>query len=155
MTSSTPLRLLAALLLCLLVAVPAEATRTAASDPAQAVKGFFQAVAGKNYAQAWALLSRSSQDQIVTMIARDEKMEPAAVRSLFERTDPAICNGFWESFRNSSSSDVLAQGTFKTTQNAGNRATVELANNANARFLAFLENGSWRFGLLETFPPGK
>ena len=143
---------LAALALTLLLAGPVHATRVNQPDPAQAVKGFFQAVDGQDYAQAWGLLSSQSRTTLVNLIARDEKMEPEAVLRLFETNAPDIRAGFWESFRNSSGASVLAAGTFTTVETNGNRARVQMQGREQVPFQAFLEQGSWRFGLVETFP---
>ncbi len=138
-----------AVALCLALAPPARA-----DEPAQAVKGFFQAVVGGDYARAWNLLSSRSQDRIVAAIAQDERLDPNAVRQLFETNDPAIREGFWAGFRSTSRSEVLADKTFTTLSVAGNQATVRLVGH-EGNFLAVQERGAWRFGLIETFPPSR
>ena len=144
--------LLATLALALLLASPVLATQVPQKEPSQAVKGFFQAVDGQDYAQAWALLSSQSRTTLVNLIARDEKLDPQEVLQLFESNAPAIRAGFWESFRTSSGASVLAAGTFQTLETSGNRARVQMQGREQVAFLAFLEQGSWHFGLVETFP---
>ena len=148
MTQPRRLATLMALLIGLALTLPARA-----DDPAQAVQGFFQAVVAEDYARAWTLLSSGSQDKIVADVATSEKMDPQAVRRLFDTSDPSICSGFWASFRKGSKSDVLASQAFLTQTTAGNCATVRIEGNDNVSFLAYLENGSWRFGLVETIAP--
>ncbi len=140
-------------LLVLLVLMSCLVAPAQAQDPAHAVKGFFQAVSARDYGRAWALLSSSSQNRIVTMVARDEQMSTEAVRSLFETRDPSVCAGFWDSFRTSSHSEIMAGRTFTSGQVAGNRGSVRMEGNDERNFVTVLEEGSWRFGLMETFPP--
>jgi len=139
-------------LLVLLVLMSCLVAPAKAQDPAHAVKGFFQAVSARDYGRAWALLSSSSQNRIVTMVARDEQMSTEAVRRLFETRDPSVCAGFWDSFRTSSRSEVLASRTFLSGQVAGNRGSVRMEGNDERNFVTVLEEGSWRFGLMESFP---
>lgn len=146
------LPLLAILALALLLASPVRATQVAQKDPSQAIKGFFQAVDAQDYAQAWRLLSSQSRNTLAQLIARDEKLEPQEVLRLFESDDPSIRAGFWESFRTNSGASVLAAGTFETLEVGGGRARVQMKGREQVAFLAFLEEGSWRFGLVETFP---
>lgn len=145
-------RALAALALALLLALPATATEPLGGGPASAVKGFFHAVAQKQYGAAWKLLSESSKATICQSIARDEKMDAGEVRRLFESNDVSIQNGFWESFRVNSKCEVLAGSVFQSGAVDGNRADVTVRG-ASAVFRAVREQGSWRFGLMETFPP--
>lgn len=147
------LRVLATLVLGLFLALPATAAEPAGGGPAGAVKGFFGAVAAKEYAKAWGYLSNASKTQICDMIAKDEKMQVTEVRALFDSNDPRIQNGFWDSFRQSSKSDVLADSHYTTGAVTGNRADVKMDGN-NTVFHTFKENGKWKFGLMETFPPG-
>ncbi len=140
-------------LLVLLILVSCLVAPAQAQDPAHAVKAFFQAVSARDYGQAWGLLSSASQNRIVTMVARDEEMSTEAVRRLFETRDPSICAGFWDPFRTSSHSEVLAGRTFTSGQVAGNRGSVRMEGNNEQNFVTVLEEGSWRFGLMETFPP--
>ena len=140
-------------LLVLLVLMSCLVAPAQAQDPAHAVKGFFQAVSARDYGRAWALLSSSSQNRIVTMVARDEQMSTEAVRSLFETRDPSVCAGFWDSFRTSSHSEIMAGRTFTSGQVAGNRGSVRMEGNDERNFVTVLEGGAWRFGLMETFPP--
>lgn len=153
MNHSRSLRVLATLLLGLFLALPATAADPVGGGPAGAVKGFFGAVAAQEYPKAWALLSSTSKNTICEMIAKDEKMQAADVRTLFETNDPSIRKGFWESFRQSSKSDVLAASSFTTGAVNGERADVTMQGNS-AVFLTFREKGQWKFGLMETFPPG-
>lgn len=144
------LRCLAVALALLALAVPA-----AAQDvPASAVQGFFAAVSGGRYPEAWALLSTPSQEWIITEVARDEKQDPATVRELFQTTDPAVQKGFWDSFRQSSQAAALAAQSYTTASTTGNTATVTAAG-LDVPFQVVLEGGAWRFGLIETFPPGQ
>ncbi len=145
---SRSLTLLLTLVLCLALAPPLRA-----DEPAQAVKGFFQAVVDSNYSRAWNLLSSHSQGRIVAAVARDEGLAAQDVRQLFESNAPAVRDGFWANFRSTSRSELLAPKTFGTLNLAGNRATVGLAGQ-DGTFVAVREAGGWRFGLLETFPPG-
>ena len=140
-------------LLVLLVLMSCLVAPAQAQDPAHAVKGFFQAVSARDYGRAWALLSSSSQNRIVTMVARDEQMSTEAVRSLFETRDPSVCAGFWDPFRTSSHSEIMAGRTFTSGQVAGNRGSVRMEGNDERNFVTVLEGGAWRFGLMETFPP--
>ncbi len=140
-------------LLALVVLITCLIQPAQAQDPAQAVKGFFQAVSARDYGRAWELLSSSSQNRIVAMVARDEEMSAEAVRQLFETRDPSICAGFWDSFRASSHSEVLAARDFITSQVAGSRGSVRMEGNDARNFVTALEGGSWRFGLMETFAP--
>jgi len=146
---SRSLTLLLTLLLCLALAPAARA-----DEPARAVKGFFQAVVNGDYARSWNLLSSHSQARIVAAVARDEGLDPQQVRRLFESNAPAVQNGFWANFRSSSRSEVLAFKTFTTLNQEGNRAAVGLAGQ-DGSFVAVRETGVWRFGLFETFPPGR
>ncbi len=139
-------------LLALIILISCLVAPAQAQDPAHAVKGFFQAVNARDYGRAWDLLSSSSQNRIVTMVARDEEMSTEAVRRLFETRDPSVCAGFWDSFRASSHSEILAGRTFTSGQVAGNRGSVRMDGNDERHFVTVLEEGSWRFGLMETFP---
>lgn len=147
------LRVLATLVLGLLLALPAVAADPVGGSPAGAVKGFFGAVAAREYSKAWGLLSNASKTQICDMIAKDENMKAADVRAMFDGSDPRIEKGFWDSFRESSKADVLASSLYTAGAVRGNRADVKMDGNETV-FHVFKENGKWKFGLMETFPPG-
>lgn len=145
-----PVRAILALVLgfALLAGAPALAE---SDEPAHAVKGFFGAVSGRDYALAWRLLSTGSRDELVRLVARDENMSQEAVRNLFERDAASVRTGFWDPFRAQSRCEKLAPHEFRTRVSRGNMAWVEIPGSAT-RFRAFRENGGWRFGLMETFP---
>lgn len=153
MNHSRALRVLATLALALFLALPSVAAEPAGGSPAGAVKGFFGAVAAKDYLKAWGLLSDTSKTTICEMIAKDENMKASDVRTLFDTNDPRIQNGFWDSFRQSSKSDVLAGSTYTSGAVNGTKASVTMEGNTTV-FHTFKENGRWKFGLMETFPPG-
>src|SRR5688572_15183090 len=72
------------------------------ATPIDSVKGFFDAVSKEQYNIAWATLTKASQDKFISMVAEDEKLDPAKVREMFSQNQMPIRIGFWRSFRNSS-----------------------------------------------------
>ena len=69
------------------------------STPIAGIKTFYDAVAKEQFDVAWNSLTKKSQDKFITMVAGDEKMDLAKVRSLFEENQMPIRLGFWRSFR--------------------------------------------------------
>ena len=135
-------------------AAPAAAAPTLAT-PIDAVKGFFDAVSKEQYDVAWATLTKASQDKFITMVASDEKMEPAKVRELFEQTQTSIRIGFWRSFRNSSKLDLVAPtATYKVLNEGPEQAEVEMTSgDVVLKSKAFKEGSQWKMGYVETFLP--
>src|SRR5215470_4083263 len=135
-------------------AAPA-APATNLSTPTDAVKTFFDAISKEQYDVAWSSLSKASQDKFISMVAEDEKLDPAKVRDLFEQNQMPIRLGFWRSSRNSSKIDVFAPGaTYKVTQQDTDRAEVELTSGqVTLKSKAINENGQWKMGYVETFLP--
>lgn len=140
-------RLLLALMAALLLAAPLPA-RAQGADPAQAVRGFFQAVMGASYGEAWSMLTAHSQTQLVDFVARNEKMDPAEVRRLFANNQ---MQGFWDNWRRQGGVQDVAGRNFSTASVSGTMGKV-VADGGSFVFKAFKETGGWRFGLVETFP---
>ncbi|MGE0495179.1 MAG: hypothetical protein AB7S38_38595 [Vulcanimicrobiota bacterium] len=122
--------------------------------PSGAVQAFWAAVSSKNYAGSWSLLSKHSQDTIITRVAKDEKMDVTKVRKMFESNSPQTQRGFWDSFRTSSKADVFAQGKFKTvsSNNKSAQVTMDGVDPSKLTFKVFREGQTWKVGLIETFP---
>ncbi|HEX5034403.1 MAG TPA: hypothetical protein VFW62_07995 [bacterium] len=125
------------------------------ATPVEATQGFYDAIAGENYAAAWGSLTKKSQEKFVTMVAGDEKMDKAKVQELFDSDSASIRNGFWRSFRNSSKLDIYAPGaTYKVVSESGDVAEVEMTSGSFAlKSKAFKEDGKWKLGYVETFLP--
>lgn len=126
-----------------------------ASTPVDGVKGFYDAVSKEQYDIAWASLSKASQDKFISMVAEDEKLDPAKVRELFSQNQTPIRIGFWRSFRNSSKLDIVAPGaTYKLVNESPDQAEVEMSSGEVVlKSKAFKEDGQWKMGYVETFLP--
>jgi len=143
-------------------ATPSEAKPAAAASsyatPIDATKGFYDAVVAEKYDVAWGALTKASQDKFINMVADDEKMDPAKVRTLFEENQSSIQLGFWKSFRNSSKLDTVApKATYQVLNSGPELAEVQLnSGDVVLKSKAIKENGQWRMGYVETFlPEGK
>lgn len=145
------LRIVAILALLVLSTIPSRAAGGA--TPAGAVKAFFEAVAARQYATAWGYLTQDSKRLICEDLAKAQEVDASDIRALFDRNDPRVQSGFWEPFRQETRSDVMAACTYMARAVNGNRAQVGVLGH-DAVFLVFKENGKWKFGLMETFPPG-
>lgn len=122
-------------------------------DAADVTYQWVQAVADQDYSTAWALLTVKSQDYIVNAVANDQKLDPAEVRVLFDRTDPSIVAGFWTSFRKSASLlPKLAGANPSVVSSHGDVAIVQFYG-YNQQWMCFREAGGWRVGFIETFHP--
>lgn len=135
---------------------PAFATDTD-SAPASALRGFFTAVANKDYASAWAAFTRHSQEGIVKATADSEHMDIDEVRKLFITNDQSIRDGFWESFRQSSQAEKfinLAMASGGRQADADDSVVITLPNHNSATLLMYYEDGAWKVGWMETFFPG-
>lgn len=130
-----------------------EAVAPSFATPDAAVKGFFDAVNEKKYGVAWASLTPKSQQKIVDMVSQDEKMKPEEVKALFDQNKTPIQRGFWDSFRESSKTSQFAPAaTYKTLNENGNQASVELSSgNVKLEIKAFKEGNGWKAGYIETF----
>lgn len=137
-------------LLAVLLLLTAMVAQAAEDAPAQAARHFFQAVGSKDYATAWGLLTKSSQDSLIDSMAKSEKMDPTAVRNLFDRNDSTIQSGFWDSFRKSSVADQIALKNFASVSQDGNQAKVQVDGKLG---LLMFNEGGWKFGFQETFFP--
>lgn len=144
-------RLALPLVLALFLAAAATAQE---GKPSGAVQAFWAAVNSKNYAGAWSLLSKYSQDTIINRVAKDEKMDVSKVRKMFESNSAQTQRGFWESFRTSSKADVFAQGKFKTISGNDKSAQVSMdgVDASKLTFKVIREGQAWKVGLIETFP---
>ena len=123
------------------------------NSPVAATKTFYDSVVAEKYDVAWKSLTKVSQDKIVSMVAEEEKLDPAAVHKLFDNNETPIQLGFWKSFRASSKvTEYVPQAIFKLVNESGNQATVELANKLVViESKAFKEGGDWKMGYVETF----
>lgn len=123
--------------------------------PVEATQGFYDAIAGENYAAAWGSLTKKSQDKFVSMVAEDEKMDKSKVQELFDKDTSAIRQGFWRSFRNSSKLDIYAPGaTYKVVSESDDQAEIEMTSGSfSLKSKAFKEDGKWKLGYVETFLP--
>lgn len=144
------------LLSALFVFTPGYAADTDTAS-VSALRGFFSAVANKDYAGAWAAFTRHSQDMIVDNIASSEKMSAQDVRKLMDDNDQRIRDGFWESFRQSSKPEEfinlpMASGGHR--MDADDSVVISFSNGATATVLMYHEGGVWKVGWMETFFPG-
>ena len=145
-----PLRLV--VLLSALLLLPS--SLAADTGPVVALRAFFTAVSGKDYAAAWAGFTHKSQDRIAEVVAKSEKMSVTDVRKLFDTNDKRIRDGFWESFRTSSNSDTFLQVAMSPGAGSGSSdgSVLITAPNGNViTMLMYRENGGWKVGWMETF----
>lgn len=141
------------LITTLLVSAHAFAADT---GPVIALRAFFTSVSQKDYAIAWATLSRKSQEGIVNSVADGEHMAAPDVRKLFDTNDPSIDAGFWESFRQSSQSETFLQVAMVpggSSNGSDGSAVITLANGGTVTMQMYREAGSWKVGWMETFFP--
>lgn len=131
------------------------ATAPKLATPIDSVKGFFDAISKEQYDIAWASLTRASQDKFISMVAEDEKLDPAKVRDLFVQNQMPIRIGFWRSFRNSSKLDIVAPGaTYKVLNEGPELAEVEMTSgDVVLKSKAIKEGDQWKMGYVETFLP--
>lgn len=126
-------------------------TAPAAPDAAAIAHQWIQAVVDQEYSTAWALLTARSQDYIVNQVASDEKLDPAEVRALFNRTDQSVVSGFWTSFRKSGSALLsLATVNASVVSSDGDTAVVAFSGYTK-QWKCYREAGGWRVGFVETF----
>lgn len=125
------------------------------ATPVDSVKGFFDAVSKEQYNVAWATLTKASQDKFISMVAEDEKLDPAKVREMFSQNQMPIRIGFWRSFRNSSKLDIVAPGaTYKVLNEGPEMAEVEMTSgDVVLKSKTYKEGGQWKMGYVETFLP--
>ena len=123
------------------------------STPDGATRTFYQSVLGDKFDVSWKVLSKASQDKIVSMVAEEEKMNADEVRKLFDSNDAKIQAGFWQSFKNSSKVDqYVPAATYKLVKTEGDTAQVQLVNKLVVLdSKAYKENGEWKMGYVESF----
>jgi len=126
---------------------------TEASAAIEPVKTFYEAVNDKNYALAWSVLTKRTQDKFISMVAEDEKMALKKVRDLFENNAIPIQKGFWNSFREASKvMTLLPKAHYTVLSSKGKMAVVELSDDSQKLdSKAFKENGKWKLGYAESF----
>jgi len=143
----------ALLITALLVSAPAF---TADTGPVIALRAFFTAVTQKDYATAWATLSRKSQEGIVDSVADGEHMASPDVRKLFDTNDPSIDAGFWESFRQSSQAETFLQVAMApggARNGSDDSVVITMANGNTVALQMYQEGSAWKVGWMETFFP--
>ena len=123
----------------------------AQTSPAAITLQFFQSVASKDYGTSWALLSKKTQDDLVSLMSAQLKVDPDTVREAFRTNDPKAQSLFWEDFRTSSHADRYAILKFEDTARNGKTASVKVQG-VPVVFQMF-DQGGWKFGLEETFFP--
>lgn len=116
------------------------------------VAQFFQAVAQEKFAKSWSLLSRYSQDNIISMVAKEVESTPVMIQKLFEENHDAVQRGFWSSFRHSSRIPLMEPtARYEQTTASSRSATVQVqVGEEILNFEVFQENGKWKFGLIES-----
>jgi len=129
--------------------------KIARATPIQGAKSFYDAIAKEQFDVAWSSLTKKSQDKFISMVAKDEKMDPTKVRDLFEKNQMPIRLGFWRSFRYSSKIDTYTvNANYKVLREDGLEAEVEMvAGDMILISKVFFENGQWKLGYTETFLP--
>jgi hypothetical protein len=134
-------------------AAPGTEVKADFNTPLGAAKTFFDSVLAEKYDISWKSLTKTSQDKFVTMVAEEEKMDPAAVRKLFDDNEAPIQMGFWKSFRASSKvTEYVPQAVYKVVSENGDQATVELTNKLVVLdSKVFKQGGHWRMGYVESF----
>ena len=133
--------------------------RTAGAQDSGAVvalRGFFVAVAAKDYASAWSGFSAKTKNLVAQSIAEDHKMTADEVRKLLDSNDDSVQRGFWESFRNSVKPEVYVQLAMSPATAAGADGAVKVkAPSKELTFLMYKEASGWKVGWMETWFPGK
>ncbi|MGE5624287.1 MAG: hypothetical protein ACM3ZT_01940 [Bacillota bacterium] len=143
--------------LILLAALLVSGAAVADTGEVDALRGFFNAVSSKNYAAAWSAFTRHTQDLVVQNVADSEKMSVQDVRKLFDTNDESIQAGFWESFRQSSQSPVIAglpMSAAGKQLDADGSVSISFTNGNQVTVLMYQEGGGWKVGWMETFFPG-
>jgi hypothetical protein len=152
------LRLAVLLLSLVAVASPWHAAVAQDAGTVLVLRGFFAAVAARDYATAWAAFSAKTQNWVAQGIAESAQMTVGEVRKLLDSNDERVQRGFWESFRESSKPEVLTQlgMTPATAPGADGAVRVTGANVKEMVILMYKEAGGWKVGWMETFfPTGK
>jgi hypothetical protein len=147
----------AAFVLVALVAAssPWHAAGAQEAAPVVVLRGFFVAVAAKDYAPAWSAFSAKTQGWVAQSIAGSANMTAAEVRKLLDSNDDRVQRGFWDSFRESSKPELFTQLAMSPAAAAGADGAVKLTvNGQQMTFLMYQEAGGWKLGWMETFFPG-
>ena len=126
-----------------------------ALSPAEAADLFFDAVYKMDYAQAWQVLSRESQERILKLVIeteKDPKLSLAGLRKLFETGDRAVQRGFWTQLRQSMDIEAWNKQTFGEPR-AGEKPDESFVRVMPADIFLFVrqENQNWKFGYVESF----
>ena len=126
------------------------------SAPVIALRTFFNAVAGEDYASAWKGFTRKSQQVIIQSIADSEKMSATDVEQLFSTNAQSIQAGFWTNFRQSSQADTLVGLAMRSAgpqRGAEGSVEITLSDGRVATLLMYKEGRKWKVGWTETFFP--
>lgn len=126
-----------------------------ALSPQEAPAIFFEAVYKMNYAQAWQILTRESQDKILQLIIKQEKdpkLKADYLRKLFEEADRSVQRGFWTQMRASMDIQAWAKQKFSESR-PGDKNGEAFVYVTPADIFVFVkqEEQHWKFGFIESF----
>ncbi|PKL76404.1 MAG: hypothetical protein CVV27_10445 [Candidatus Melainabacteria bacterium HGW-Melainabacteria-1] len=141
--------------LALALLITGSALARDALSPQEAPDLFFDSVYRMDYVQAWQILSGASQERILKLVLETEKdprLQPAALRKLFESGDRAVQRGFWTQLRQSMDIEAWNQQNF-TEVRAGGKPGESFVRVMPADIYVFVrqENQGWKFGFAESF----
>ena len=120
------------------------------------LRGFFVAVAAKDYASAWSAFSANTKNLLAQSIAEENKMTVDEVRKLLDSNDDRVQRGFWDSFRTAAKPEVFTQLAMSPAAAAGADGAVKMKTSGKEiTILMYKEAAKWKVGWMETFFPGK
>jgi len=122
------------------------------AGPEDVVQTFFKSVANQKFDESWESLSSYSKKEIVKMVAKEADSSPLLVRDLFDHNHPAVRDGFWISFYQSSNiSYILPLAHYKSqSKYPGIAAVTVMVGEEELTFEVVKENGKWKMGLIES-----
>jgi hypothetical protein len=139
----------------LLLSAVAWAEGIDANAVAQTPARFYWAVQVKDYAQAWSLLTEATKARLAAVVAEEAKMPTPDVRALFEKSDPSVCQGFWESFRTGTRAELFVGLTYTYAGDMEGAHIVEVTDPGSTQNkplqMIVKDEGGYKYGLAETF----
>ena len=139
--------------------------------PDQVVSQFFKAFMQTQCHICWGMLSKKTQAVFLEKAlqgvyernpdaAKAAKLGKAEIKLLFENNDTTLLKTFWKTFFNTSHAEHFFRfGYYKTIEEAGNKATVEVTfkypdgRSAQVNLTMLKEMGMWKLAYVESGLP--
>ncbi len=118
------------------------------------VRRFFNHLANEQYIKAWKCLSKTTQVSIIEVITKHTDLTAKQLEYAFSRK-PELLRSFWRKLTTASMAEQLRFANIRVVKLESNQAVISYRPpGSDPVFLrCYLENGSWKLGLIETFFP--